>query len=154
MTLAEMAIDALRDIVEEMESEGAAGWLGRLKGVIEAPAAHESGEYTEVVTGTLERLVYWIAQLAMNNPEYNKAKVGDIAVEVTHLVATCKQRKAFPHALGEIISIRTQKDLISGNGETVYTIRTIEGREQEWTNAMFALVEPAHLATGRDGGEE
>ena len=77
-------------------------------------------------------LVRWIVWLA----DWTKpVKVGDIVVEVTHVIGLSRSQLGLHSAIGELLKVEQDT---SG---TTYTIRDIEGKEQRWTNAKICLVE-------------
>ena len=83
-------------------------------------------------------MVYWLAKLAMNQKgNWFDVHVGDVVVETTHLMGM-PRGLGLLSAIGELIKI----EHVEGEG-AVHTIRTIEGIEQRWLNAMFAVVSPA-----------
>jgi hypothetical protein len=78
------------------------------------------------------RLVWWIASLA---DWTSRVKVGDIVVEVTHCIGMARHQLGLHSAIGELLAIEETAE------GTTYTIRTIEGNEQRWTNAKMCVVE-------------
>jgi hypothetical protein len=86
-------------------------------------------------------LVWMIGRLALKAPYDHvcKPQVGDTVIEVTHLMGLARHGLGLLSAVGELLKI----EQIEGEGE-VFTIRTVEGFEQRWFNAMMYVVERRH----------
>lgn len=83
------------------------------------------------------KLVWWLASLASVPPrEYREPKVGDIVIETTHRLGMARHGLGLISAVGELIAI--EKNETEG---TIYTIRTLEGKEQRWSNAHISVVD-------------
>lgn len=83
------------------------------------------------------KLVWWLAAIASVPPrEWREPRVGDIVVETTHRIGMARHGLGLVAAVGELLKIEETKE----QGKT-YTIRTLEGKEQRWSNAMMAVVE-------------
>lgn len=77
-------------------------------------------------------LVWWIARLV----DWTKpVKVGDTVVEVTHLLGMARHQLGLHAAIGTLLVIEKMDEGVA------YTIRDIEGRTRQWTNAKVCLVE-------------
>jgi hypothetical protein len=63
-------------------------------------------------------------------------QVGDMVVEVTHLMGLAQHKLGLLSAVGELLKIEE----IEGEGQR-FTIRTVEGNETRWLNAEFYVVE-------------
>lgn len=93
------------------------------------------------------RLVWWLARAALRQMgRQPKPKVGDVVVEVTHLLGMARHRLGLLSAVGELLAIEEQEHL-----GPAYTIRTIEGKEQRWSNAEMVTIDE-HGLTGKDVG--
>jgi len=84
------------------------------------------------------RLVGWIITLAMDAPRWNECKplIGDIVVELTHVMGMGRTGLGLHSSIGEVVKIEKDEDC----GEMAYTILTIEGVEQRWLNSIFVIV--------------
>lgn len=83
------------------------------------------------------RLVWWLCRMALLQMGFkSRPEIGDTVVEVTHVLGLAKKRLGLLSAVGELIKI--EKDDQRG---TLYTIRTIEGKEQRWENAEMVTIE-------------
>lgn len=83
------------------------------------------------------KLVWWLASLASAPPrEYRKPKIGDIVVETTHRLGMARQKLGLIDAVGKLVRIE-EGEL----GGTIYTICTLEGKEQRWQNAYMVVVD-------------
>lgn len=88
------------------------------------------------------KLVWWLASLASVPPrEYREPKVGDIVIETTHRLGMARHGLGLIAAVGELIAI--EKSETEG---TIYTIRTLEGKEQRWSNAHMSVVDRPNAA--------
>lgn len=88
------------------------------------------------------KLVWWLASLASVPPrEYREPKVGDIVIETTHRLGMARHGLGLIAAVGELIAI--EKNETEG---TIYTIRTLEGKEQRWSNAHMSVVDRPNAA--------
>lgn len=95
------------------------------------------------------KLVWWLASLASVPPrEYREPKVGDIVVETTHRLGMARHSLGLIDAVGELIAI--EKDDKRG---TIYTLRTLEGKEQRWENAHMSVVDRPNAAGERQPSE-
>lgn len=91
-------------------------------------------------TETASRWVWWIANMAMNQPYPRKdPKVGDIVVEVTHLMGLTRARLGRHSAIGELLEI----DESGGEWNKRYLIRSADPAEGDnwWGNARIEVVE-------------
>jgi hypothetical protein len=82
------------------------------------------------------KLVCWLAGLTSQNRVYLEPRVGDIVVETTHWIGMARHGLGLIDAVGELLKIEETKE----DGK-IYTIRTLEGKEQRWSNAMMAVVD-------------
>ncbi len=88
---------------------------------------------------TASRLVWWLAKMAMQQMgRQPEPKIGDTVIEVTHLMGLARKRLGLLSAVGELIAIENDEQR-----GTLYTIRTLEGKEQRWENAELVTIEPA-----------
>lgn len=83
------------------------------------------------------KLVWWLASLAsVPPPEWREPRVGDIVVETTHRLGMARHGLGLIAAVGELLKIEETKE----EGK-IYTIRTLEGKEQRWSNADMSVVD-------------
>ncbi len=94
------------------------------------------------------KLVWWLAGLTSQNRVYLEPRVGDIVVETTHRLGMARHGLGLIDAVGELLKIEDSKE----TGK-IYTIRTLEGKEQRWSNAMMAVVDRPNVHIS-DGGQE
>lgn len=82
-------------------------------------------------------LVWWLALMAGEVTKYRHPVVGDWVVESTHLVGTSRHKIGMLCAVGKLLKIEDDPEYKS---EKVYTILTLEGKEQVWRNSkMYCL---------------
>ena len=83
---------------------------------------------------TATREVWWIAMLALSARDIERPKVGDWAIECSHLAMLRKHSVGFDIAIGKVVSI---------DGSN-YEIEARDGTLQRWENAYFIrLPQPA-----------
>lgn len=85
-------------------------------------------------------LVWLLGRMALHAPyeATSNPKVGDIVIEITHLMGLAK------HSLGLLSAVGTLLRIDDGGSQgEIYTIRTVEGIEQRWRNAMVYVLERA-----------
>ena len=80
-------------------------------------------------------LVYYLGLAVLRDPEIRKPKIGDMVIEVTHLINYSKLKLGLLSAVGELISIEQDEEY----GEA-YVIKTIEGKEERWLNADIRVI--------------
>ena len=82
------------------------------------------------------KLVWWLADVASRAHPWREPQVGDAVVEITHRLGMARHSLGLIDAVGELIAI--EKDEKEG---TIYTIRTLEGKERRWSNARMVVVD-------------
>ncbi len=94
------------------------------------------------------KLVWWLAGLTSQNRVYLEPRVGDIVVETTHRLGMARHGLGLIDAVGELLKIEDSKK----TGK-IYTIRTLEGKEQRWSNAIMAVVDRPNAALCDGSGQ-
>lgn len=80
-------------------------------------------------------LIYWIRIALSKNKDYSEPEIGDIVLETSHFFSTARKKLGLLCALGELIKIEKIDDF-----EKRYTIMTVEGKEQIWSNADLRII--------------
>jgi len=123
--LLETIIDAWAEISESQSAPSpSAGETGK------APAVEGDG------WKLASKLVWWLAGLAHQNRVNLEPRVGDVVVETTHRMGMGRHRLGLIDAVGELLKIEDSQE----TGK-IYTIRTLEGKEKRWVNAMMLVVD-------------
>lgn len=65
-----------------------------------------------------------------------KPQIGDIVVEVTHIIGLAKHQLGLETAVGELIDINP-----TDAGGVRYTLKTLDGETQNWENASMVVIE-------------
>ncbi|MFA5187648.1 MAG: hypothetical protein WC551_14300 [Patescibacteria group bacterium] len=119
-----------------MDTENKVGAAPGTLGAVVVPVSRNGGP-----SENASPLVWMIVRLALKAryEDVCKPQVGDTVVEVTHLMGMARHGLGLLSAVGELLKV----EQIEGEGE-VFTIRTVEGIEQRWLNAMMYVVERRH----------
>ena len=97
-------------------------------------------------TETASRLVWWIARLALHQKGHiEPAKVGDMVVEVTHLMGLARHQLGLLTAVGELVAIEDDSG-VNHTGK-IYAIKGLDGKVTRWGNADVVAIERAPTKT-------
>lgn len=130
-------------VIEAKDAAACLLWGGRVTTLsLEEFAANAQGR-RPYDTETASRWVWWIAELAMKQPHPRPtAKVGDIVVEVTHLIGLAHHQLGRHKAIGELLEIEE-----GGKYGTRYLIKSADPNEGEtwWENCRIEVIEQSPM---------
>ena len=92
----------------------------------------------ETFTLTESKLAWYLVMEVMKRDHYlsERPEVGDMVVEITHVMGGARNRLGSPNAVGELIEIREEYP-----GSYEYHLKLFDGTQQWWSNSRFAVLE-------------